>query len=567
MSHLSSHRFPGLALLVAAAGVAASVALPAAGDFSPQARASASPVWFDPARFLEHVRALSSDEFEGRAPGSPGEEKTVTYLAAQFRAMGAAPAMPDGTYFQAVPLVGSTPSPSPLTVRRGVEEQVFRAKDDFVIWTKRAVGQVALRSSEMVFVGYGVEAPEAGWDDYKGLDAAGKTLVMLIGDPPVPDPADPAKLDPKTFGGRALTYYGRWNYKFEVAAAKRAAGVLVIHEEAPAGYAFSIVEGKLGEQFEVRTADRNTRRAAIEGWLRLEAGKRLLGFGGQDLEALKRAAATRAFQPVPLGVTASMTLDNSMREIGSRNVVARVRGTDPALWDECVVMVAHWDHFGHGPAIEGQTIRHGAVDNATGVAGLLELARAFAARPARRTMVFVAVTAEEQYLLGSSHYARNPVIPLDRTLAALNLEMLNVYGRTSDVTVYGLGASDLDDYVRAAAGEQGREVAPDPEPEQGWFYRSDHFPFARLGVPAMWVGGGDRYIGRPADYGRAKRADYIARRYHKPADTVQPDWDLSGAMEDLRIYHEVASRVASADRYPEWKPGAEFKAVRDRMRR
>ena len=542
--------------------IAACVAL--AATILGRSRTPEPRVSFDPARFLEHVRVLSSDEFEGRAPGSAGEEKTVSYLAAQFRALGTVPAMPDGTYFQAVPLVGSTPSPSPLTVRKAADEQVFRAKDDFVIWTKRAVDQVALANSELVFVGYGVEAPEAQWDDYKGLDVAGKTLVMLIGDPPIPDPADGSRLDPKMFGGRALTYYGRWNYKFEVAAAKRAAGVLVIHEAGPAGYEFSVIEGKLGEQFELRSPERNMGRAAVEGWLRLEAGKRLLALGGQDFEALKRRAATRHFKPVPLGLTASMTLRNTLREIGSRNVVAQVPGTEPALRNECLVVVAHWDHLGVGPAIDGQTVRHGAVDNATGVAGVLEMARAFAAKPARRTVVFVAVTAEEQYLLGSSHYARSPVIPLDRTLAALNLEMLNVHGRTADVTVYGLGASDLDDYVRAAAKVQGREVTPDPEPEQGWFYRSDHFPFARLGVPAMWVGGGDRYIGRPADYGRTKRADYIARRYHKPADTVQPDWDLSGAMEDLQIYYEVASRVASAANFPRWKPGAEFKAVRDR---
>ncbi len=532
-----------------------------------QASSAGQRVTFDPQKFLEHVRALSSDEFEGRAPASAGEEKTVAYLAARFREFGATPAMPDGSYFQAVPLVGSTPAPGPLAVRKGSEGFDLRAKDDFVLWTKRAVEETALANSELVFVGYGVEAPEAQWDDYKGLDVAGKTLVMLIGDPPVPDPADPSRLDPNTFGGRALTYYGRWNYKFEIAAAKRAAGVLVIHEAGPAGYEFSVVESKLGEQFELRSPDRNVGRAAVEGWLRLEAGKRLLSFAGHDFDGLKRRAESRAFEPVPLGLTASMTLRNTLREIGSRNVVAQVAGTDPALRGECLVMTAHWDHFGYGPAIDGQTIRHGAVDNATGVAALLELARAFAAKPARRTIVFVAVTAEEQYLLGSSHYARSPVIPLDRTLAALNLEMLNVYGRTSDVTVYGLGASDLDDYVRAAAREQGRDVAPDPEPEQGWFYRSDHFPFARLGVPAMWVGGGDRYVGRPADYGRQKRADYIARRYHKPADVVLPDWDLAGAMEDLQIYYDVASRVASADRYPEWKPGAEFKAVRDRALR
>ena len=325
-----------------------------------------------------------------------------------------------------------------------------------------------------------------------------------------------------------------------------------------------MVEGKLDEQFELRWPDRNMGRAAVEGWVTLDAGREILAMAGQDFDALKRRAATRDFRPVPLGATASMTIRNAMRNVESRNVVARVPGTDPALRDECVVLVAHWDHLGIGPAIDGETVRHGAVDNATGVAGLLEMARALAANPAKRSFVFVAVTAEEQYLLGSSHYARSPVIPLERTLAALNFEMLNVYGRTADVAVYGLGASDLDDYIREAAGAQRREVAGDPAPEQGWYYRSDHFPFARLGVPAMWAGGGDKYIGRPLDYGRTRRDEYVARRYHKPADTVQPDWDLAGAMEDLEVYYRVATRVASAARFPEWKPGAEFKAVRDR---
>ena len=385
-----TNRRRALPLAAACFALATGLAIQAAGPGRP-----APAPRFDAARFLEHVRVLSSDEFEGRAPGTPGEEKTVVYLASQFRGAGAAPGMPNGGYYQPVPLVGTTPAPGALTIRRGSQAREFHAKNDFVLWTKRAVDRVVLEDAELVFVGYGVEAPEAGWDDYKGLDAAGKTLVMLIGDPPVPDPADPSKLDPKAFGGAALTYYGRWNYKFEVAAAKHAAGVLVIHETGPAGYPFSVVEGKLGEQFELRSPDRNMRRAAVEGWLTLDAGRAILGVAGQDFEALKRRAATRAFQPVPLGATASMTIRNTLREVNSRNVVARVAGTDAALRDECVVLVAHWDHFGAGPAIDGETIRHGAVDNATGVAALLEMARALAANPARRSFVFVAVTAEE----------------------------------------------------------------------------------------------------------------------------------------------------------------------------
>jgi Zn-dependent M28 family amino/carboxypeptidase len=420
-----------------------------------------------------------------------------------------------------------------------------------------------------VFVGYGVEAPELNWDDYKGVDLTGKTMVVLVGDPPVADPTDPSRLDPKVFGGDAMTYYGRWVYKFDAGAARKADGVIIVHETGPAGYGFSIVQGRLAELFDLRADDRNIGRPAMEGWITLDRAKELFTLAGQDFGALKARAATREFRPVPLGITASLTIRNVLRSVESRNVVGRLTGADPALRDEHVVVTAHWDHFGHGSPVGGETIRHGAVDNATGVAGLLELARAFAASPVRpkRSMLFLSVTAEEQLLLGSEHYVRHPLVPLEKTLAVMNLEMLNVYGRTADITVYGLGASDLDDHVRAAAAKQSRVVRGDPAPEQGWFYRSDHFPFARRGVPAMWVGGGDDYVGQPAGYGKRMRDEYVANRYHKPADVVRPDWDVTGALEDLQIYFEVGLGVANASRYPEWKPGAEFKAKRDEMLR
>jgi Zn-dependent M28 family amino/carboxypeptidase len=442
-------------------------------------------------------------------------------------------------------------------------------RDDVVALTKRAVETTTLSDSELVFVGYAVEAPEVAWDDYKGVDLAGKTMVVLIGDPPVPDSADPSRLDPAVFGGKAMTYYGRWVYKYDAGAARKAAAVLIVHETGPAGYPFSVVQGRLGEQFDLRAPDRNVGRPAVEGWITLDRARALFAFAGQDFDAVKQQAATRAFRPVPLGVTASMTIRNVLRPVDSRNVVARMEGSDPARRDEHVVFTAHWDAFGHGTPIEGETIRHGALDNATGVAGLLEIARVFttaAARP-RRSLLFVSVTAEEQGLLGSEYYVRHPVVPLDRTLAVLNLEMLNVYGRTADLTVYGLGASDLDDRIRAAAERQGRKVRPDPAAEQGWFYRSDHFPFARAGVPATWFGGGDDFVGRPAGYGTRMRDEYVATRYHKPADVVRPEWDLAGVMEDLQAYADVGRAVANGEAYPEWKAGAEFKAARDRMLR
>jgi Zn-dependent M28 family amino/carboxypeptidase len=310
-------------------------------------------------------------------------------------------------------------------------------------------------------------------------------------------------------------------------------------------------------------------RAAVEGWITLDRAKELFTLAGQDFDDLKRKAATRDFRPVPLGVTASVTVGSTMRPVDSRNVIGRLEGSDPARKDEHVIFTAHWDHLGVGPEIDGETVRHGAVDNALAVAGLIDLARAFAAHPTRpsRSLLFLAVTAEEQLMLGSGYYALNPIYPLETTLAVLNLEMPNVYGRTRDLTVYGLGASDLDDYAREAAGRQGRVLKADPAPEAGWYYRSDHFPFAKQGVPAMWAGGGDDYIGQPADYGKRMRDEYVANRYHKPADKVRDDWDLAGAVEDFQVYFDIALAVAEVDGYPEWKPGAEFRARREEMLR
>lgn len=523
----------------------------------------------DLTRVLADVRALASDEFEGRFPGSRGEERTVAFVAEQFRKAGLQPAGTGGSWFQPVPLVGITGQISPLTLRRGTEQLVLQPKDDVVAWTKRAVGDVSLEASELVFVGYGVEAPEARWDDYKGVDLTGKTMVVLIGDPPVPDPSNPSRLDPAVFGGAAMTWYGRWVYKYDIGAAKRAAGVLIVHEAGPAGYGFSIVQGRLGEQFDLRTADRNVGRPAVEGWVTLARARQLFAMAGHDFDALKRRAATRDFTPVPLGVTASISIRNTLRDIDSRNVAGVLPGGDAARRDEHVAFTAHWDAFGVGPAIDGETIRHGALDNATGVAGLIELARVFAALPQRpaRSLLFLAVTAEEQGLLGSDYYTRSPLVPLERTLAVLNFEMLNVYGRTRDLIVYGLGASELDEYAAEAAARQRRVPKPDPAAEQGWYYRSDHFPFARRGVPAIWASGGDDFIGKPAGYGKRVRDEYVAVRYHKPADEVRDEWDLGGAREDLAVYFRMGQRLAAAERFPEWKPGAEFRAKREEMLR
>jgi Zn-dependent M28 family amino/carboxypeptidase len=392
-------------------------------------------------------------------------------------------------------------------------------------------------------------------------------MVVLINDPPVPDPSDPGRLDPQTFGGRAMTYYGRWTYKYEMGAERTAAAVLIVHETGPAAYPFSVVQSKVTEQFDLVAADNNMSRSAVEGWITLDQAKKLFALAGQDFDALKERAATRAFTPVPMGVTASMTLNSTIRMVDSRNVLGKIQGSDPALKDEYVIFTSHWDHYGIGPEINGDRIYNGALDNATGIGGMIELGRTFATLPVapKRSLLFLAVTAEEQGLLGSDYYARNPIYPLNKTLAVVNMDALNIYGRTKDLTVVGLGASDLDDYARDAATAQGRVLRADPKPENGGYFRSDHFPFAKQGVPAISAGGGDDYIGRPAGWGQKVQDAYTAQNYHKPSDEIRPDWDLSGALEDLQIYYAIAARAADTTRWPDWKPGSEFKTRRDKM--
>ena len=501
------------------------------------------------ADLLRHTTVLASDEFEGRAPGTPGEEKTVTYLAREFARLGLEPGNPDGTWFQEVPLVGLTVRARHFEYTAGSQVVRPAMPDAAVIWTKRFTPEVRVEDAEVVFVGYDVVAPEYGWDDYKGLDVRGKTLLMLINDPAVPDPRDPAQLDPRFFQGRAMTYYGRWTYKFEIAAEKGAAAALIIHEDGPAGYPWSVVaESNTREAFDLARADGNQSRAAIEGWVTRAQGQALCAAAGLDLEALKRAAVRPDFRPVPLGVRARFAVSQTMREVQSRNVIARLPGADPRRRHESVVLTAHWDHLGRDPGLEGDQIYNRAFDNATGVAALLEVAEAAARlkrRPAR-TLLFLAVTAEEKGLLGAAHYAAHPLYPLERTVANLNVDGMNPWGRTRDVEVIGRGQTTLDEVLERAAAGQGRVVKSDSELEKGRFYRSDHFEFAKRGVPALYLKAGVDYVGRPPDYGPAKVREYLLHQYHRVSDEVQPDWDLSGAVEDTRLLFFVAWEVAQA---------------------
>ncbi|MGH9823025.1 MAG: M28 family metallopeptidase, partial [Blastocatellia bacterium] len=416
---------------------------------------------------------------------------------------------------------------------------------------------------------YGVVAPEYNWDDYKGVDVRGKVLLMLVNDPLVPDPSDPSKLDPKMFGGKAMTYYGRWTYKYEIASQKGAAGAIIIHETGPAGYPWEVVKGSWSqEQFNLESADNNMSKVAIESWITNDKARELLAACGKNLDELKHEAVSRDFKPVDLGATASLTLENKIRHIDSKNVVGKLEGSDPKLKDEYVIYTAHWDHLGVGlPNAKGDRIYNGAQDNASGTSGLIELARAFKALPVapKRSILFVSVTAEEKGLLGSRYYAEHPVYPLADTLADINMDVLNVYGKTKDITVIGLGNSTLDDVLREAASTQGRSLRPDPTPEVGSYYRSDHFSFAKQGVPSLDTESGIEYVGRPEGWGSKKHEEYTENDYHKPSDEIKPDWNLAGAVQDLKLLGLVGYRVANGDKYPEWEPGTEFKAKREQM--
>ena len=516
---------------------------------------------------LAHIQMLSSDRFEGRAPATEGERLTVEYLTGEFSRLGLKPGNPDGRFEQDVPLVGLTAKHRvALTVAgKGLR---MRFPDDYVALSQRFQRRVEVKDSDLVFVGYGVVAPEYGWDDYKGLDVRGKTIVMLVNDPAVPDPDDPAQLDPKVFNGKAMTYYGRWTYKYEIASEKGAAAALIVHETGPAGYPYEVLSGSWGhENFAIDRADGNQGRVAVEGWLHEERARKLFELSGLSFDEMKRAAARRDFKPVPLPAKASFTIHNKVRRVKSKNVIAKLEGGDPVLKDQYVVYTAHWDHLGRDPSLKGDTIFNGALDNATGTAALLELAQAYARLPAppRRSVLFLAVTAEEKGLLGSQWYANNPLYPLTRTVANINMDGLNPWGATQDLVVVGKGQSTLEDVLATQAKAMGRTLVADPNSEKGYYYRSDHFEFAKVGVPALYTGRGTQYIGKPEGWGKARLDEFVARDYHKVSDEVKPDWDLNGMVLDLQLLLRVGLTVAEDERYPEWKDGSEFKARREAM--
>src|SRR5438105_8796715 len=516
---------------------------------------------------LAHIKMLASDEFEGRAPGSKGEELSIKYIADQFKTIGLIPGNPDGSYFQEVPLAGITSVPTASFVVGG-PTTTLNYPDDYVASSARLQEQIKVDNSDIVFVGYGIVTPEYGWNDYKDVDVRGKTLLMLINDPPVPDAKDPAKLDEKMFGGRAMTYYGRWTYKYEIAAKKGAAAAVIIHETGPAAYPYSVVRTSWSkENFELDAPDKNADAVSVRSWITLDVAKKLLADCGQDFEALKKSAINKDFRPVVLKAKANFEIKQQVRTFKSHNVIAKLEGSDPKWKDEYVIFSAHWDHLGKHPELSGDQIFNGAVDNASGVAAVIALGRAFTkVNPSpKRSLLFMATTAEEAGLLGAKYYALHPLYPLKKTLADINIDTVNPWGKTHDIEDLSNNNSTLDDLLGAAARRNSREMKPNSQPEKGSFYRADHFEFSKRGAPSLYTGGGRDFIGKPANFGQQKKDDYTAHHYHQVSDEVDPNWDLSGAVQDIDLLFEVGYQVANGDKFPEWKPGSEFKAKRDAM--
>jgi len=535
-------------LVAAGLAVASTVAM---------AREPKAPV-FDEASLRAHIERLASDEFEGRRPATAGEEKTVAYIESAYKAAGLVPF--DGkSYRQAVPFIELATQPAPIIEFSGGDKPLaLRYGDEAVYWTTRPVTDQALADSELVFVGYGIVEPQMGWNDYAGVDMRGKTAVVLVNDPGF------ATGDPALFKGRAMTYHGRWTYKFEEASRQGAAAVLIVHEDAPAAYPWDVVRnGAAKPQLIIDRPEDTSYRIGIEGWVTLDSAKRLFAAGGHDYAALKAQAAQHGFKPVPLGMRASTSVRNLKRSAVSSNVIGVLPGSERP--DEYVLYTAHWDHLGKALAFAGDAVFNGAVDNATGTAVLLELASAFGGQKARpeRSIAFVAFTAEEFGLLGSEYFAAHSPFPLHRIAGGVNIDAPAPKGRTREVSVTGIGASELEDYLREAATAQQRVLAGESMPEHGYYYRSDHFNLAKRGVPMLYFKDGvDMREGGKAA-GEAWDRDYRTNRYHKPGDEYDASWDVSGLLEELQLYYMVGRRLANETRFPQWFPGNEFRPIRE----
>ena len=537
----------------------------------PQAGAAFHP-GIDAADFAEHVRTLASDAFEGRAPGSVGENRSVSYIEAQFKRLGLKPGNGD-SYFQTVPMVETVADENTaLRIDAGGKTRELRFGSDIVIGTRTGKPEVKLDGTGVVFVGYGVNAPELGWNDYAGVDVKGKTVLMFVNDPGF------HQQDASLFEGNRMTYYGRWTYKFEEAARQGAAAALIIHDTEGASYGWEVVKNSWsGAQFDLRAADDPTPRVQVQGWISADAARSLFSALGRNLDSLYAAAGKRGFKAIPLDATASLDLKSRISEKSSRNVIARLDGAKRP--NESIVYMAHWDHLGnhahdadeHGPASRSSgedTIYNGAIDNATGVAGILEIADAFVNQQSRpdRSVLFIAPTLEESGLLGSRYYVAHPVVPLAQTVAVINLDAMPVIGKARDMTVVGFGSSELEDVLRSIAQKQGRTLHAEATPEDGFYFRSDHFNFARAGVPALYAKGGDDLVDGGTTAGRRAQVEYRDQRYHKPSDEYDPAWKVGGVMQDLEALYGVGQQLAGSEAWPRWYEGNPFRAAQEKLR-
>ncbi|MDQ8755775.1 M28 family metallopeptidase [Sphingosinicella sp. LHD-64] len=534
-----------------------------AGATDPASPESYAPI--DLQRLSDWTRALASDELQGRAPGTEGETRTIAYLTEQFRALGLEPGGENGGWTQRVPLVHTqVRSPASFTVSSHGEALTLQSPRDIYVNTARETQNVRIADAPMVFVGYGITAPERSWDDFGDVDLSGKIAVFLVNDPDF----EAAEGDPVAgrFGGRAMTYYGRWTYKFEEAARRGAIGALVVHETEGAGYGWNTVQAPAGENYSVVLAEGARPPVLLQGWIQREIAADLLRRAGQDFEAVKRQARSGSFRPIDLGATFSTDLPVTVERVESHNVIARLPGARRP--NETIMLAGHWDAYGIGPAdARGDTIRNGAHDDAVGIAGVLEIARHFAAGPRPdRTLLFAAWTGEERGLLGSEYFAANPIYPAETMVASLALDTLQSAGAARDVILIGQGQSSLEDLMARFAREQGRTVTPDAQPQRGLFYRADHFPFAKRGVPVlllMALGGGADLVNGGRAAGDRWVSEFTANCYHQPCDEWRPDWDLRGAAQDVSLAYRIARHLATTAEWPQWRDGSEFRAVRE----
>ena len=521
------------------------------------AQISAAEAAITEAALRGHIRFLADDLLEGRGPGSRGDELAQHYIAAQFEALGLKPAAPGGGWYQLVPLVGVTAHvPATLKLQKGSEALELKRHDDYVLASGKPLPQVAVKDAEIVFVGYGIEAPEYQWNDFKGMDLRGKVLLVMNN-----DPAD----DPELFAGKRRLYYGRWDYKYASAARQGAAGAIIIHTTPSAGYPFQVVQTSWsGEEFEL--AESAGERVEIRGWFTEDASRKLVKLAGQDLDKLRAAAEKRDFKPVPLGIPFSAAMTCDVRKKNTGNVLGLLPGSDPALAAQTVVFMAHHDHLGLAAErnAQGDNIYNGAVDNASGAGALLTIARACASLPKKpaRSILFAAVGAEEQGLLGSLYLAEHPPLPAGNLACVVNIDGVNIIGPTKDVNVIGLGKSSMDGLVEGLARWQQRVVTPDQFPDRGYYYRSDQFSLAKVGVPGVYLHSGINVIGKPEGWGRQQLDEWTQTKYHQPSDEYSDQWDLRGAVEDVRLLYYTGLQAAQRPELPRWNPGDEFEAAR-----